>query len=415
MKLKKHKHSKKDVPTKFFYIWNYLEWGGAQTYFFGLMKEARKYGEVLVIMPMGSHSQLLNFLDNLEIPYQFFDAHTDLKPALNLKRKFQRHWNKLKCEYILYRYLTKFDFKNSIVHIELAPWQSMTFLGWLCTKTKVFTTVHNSILPIPTFRYLLWRAKFRILSSFKDFHIFTANQDAKDSLRKLVSDEYFERITVVPAYINPVEVEETLTTPINRAEIREKYLLPSDKFLVFCVGQFIDRKGRWLFLEAAQKLLIDNDDMAFVWISNSKPSHADLEKVKTYNLGEKFIFITSDQVGDEHIELFKLLRIADIFALPSYLEGLPISLLEAMALGIPCISTNINGIPEAVKHLETGYLIEAGNAKKLVEAIKTLKYDKALREKLAKNGREIVLANFNEKIVAKIALEKYFEAFIVKE
>ena len=97
------------------------------------------------------------------------------------------------------------------------------------------------------------------------------------------------------------------------------------------------------------------------------------------------------------------------------MEGLPISLLEAMALGIPCISTNINGIPEAVKHLETGYLIEAGNAETLVEAIKTLKDDKALREKLAKNGREFVLANFNEKIVAKIALEKYFEAFIVKE
>jgi glycosyltransferase involved in cell wall biosynthesis len=270
--------------------------------------------------------------------------------------------------------------------------------------------VHNSVLPIPKLRYLLWKIKFRLLSRHKNFHLFTANQDAKESLKTLVSKEYFDKITVTSANINPSEINEALNSEINRTELKSRYNLPSDKFLVFCVGQFIDRKGRWIFLEAARKLQEKNRDIAFVWISNSKPDEEDLQKAKKFELGENFIFITSDQIGKEHIDLFKLLRLADIFTLPSFLEGLPISLLEAMALGIPSVSTAVNGIPEAIKHLETGYLIKAGSADELASAVQELKGDKILRENLSKSGRRFVLENFNENTVAKIALERYLDA-----
>jgi glycosyltransferase involved in cell wall biosynthesis len=93
------------------------------------------------------------------------------------------------------------------------------------------------------------------------------------------------------------------------------------------------------------------------------------------------------------------------------LEGLPISILEAMALGIPTVSTNINGIPEAIKHLETGYLIEPGSSDALMNAVLEIKNDERLREKLSKNGREYVLNKFNEKAVAQIALERYSNSF----
>ena len=114
--MKKEEKSKTLSPAKFYYLWNYLEWGGAQVLFFGLMKEAKKYGEVSALMPTGSHQQLLKFLDNLEVPYKFFDAHADTKPAPTLKRKIQRHWNKLKSEFVLITYLKKFNFKDSIIH-----------------------------------------------------------------------------------------------------------------------------------------------------------------------------------------------------------------------------------------------------------------------------------------------------------
>lgn len=410
MKSNKNDNSQESQTIRFFYVWNYIEWGGAQVYFFGLMKKAGEVGKVSAFLPVGSNEQLLKFLKNLKVPYEFFNGHTDLKPAYTIRRKIQRHWNKLYSEYILIKFLRKLNFENSVTHIELAPWQSFLAILWLCKKTKVFITVHNSVLPVPKLRYLLWQLKFRLLSRQENFHIFTANRDAKESLKSLVSKEFFETITVTSANINPSEINEALRAEINRTELERRYNLPDNKFLVFCVGQFIDRKGRWIFLEAAQKLLERNKDIAFVWISNSKPDEVDLEKAKRFELGENFIFITSDQIGKEHIDLFKLLRLADIFTLPSFLEGLPISLLEAMALGIPSVSTAVNGIPEAIKHLETGYLIKPGSADELFRAVQELKDDKTLREKLSKNGREFVLENFNENIVAKIALERYLNA-----
>jgi glycosyltransferase involved in cell wall biosynthesis len=270
--------------------------------------------------------------------------------------------------------------------------------------------MHNSLPAVPKWRFFLWRLKFRVLTSNNNFNLFTANINTKESLRPLVSKSFFNKITVIYANINPQEIERSKIVGQESDEIYRKYGLPANKFLVFCVGQFIDRKGRWIFLEAARQLLKENDEFAFVWISNSKPSSTDLEKAKSYNLGENFLFITSDQIGTAHIDLFKLLRQADVFALPSFLEGLPISILEAMALGIPTVSTNINAIPEAIKHLETGLLIEPGNPDELKEAILLLKNDLVLREKLSIQGKKYVLENFDEAVVAKIAVERYINS-----
>ena len=105
-----------------------------------------------------------------------------------------------------------------------------------------------------------------------------------------------------------------------------------------------------------------------------------------------------------------MFRLADVFTLPSYVEGLPISLLEAMALGIPSISTNVFAIPEAVKHLQTGMLIEAGDDDALAASILTLKTDENLRQKLSAQGRAYVLQHFDEREVAKIAIASYRES-----
>jgi len=404
-------NQKNALPKTFYYIWNYLEWGGAQVLFFGLMKEAKKIGEVAAIMPVGSSQQLLKFLNNLQVSRKFFKAHVDGKPADSLKRKLVTHWSKIHCEFVLLKYLGKCDLKNGVVHTELAPWQSMLALLWMCRKTPVFVTMHNAISAPSKWRILSWKLKFHILSRNRNFHLFTANHDTRESLREFVSDKFLDTVKVIYANINPEEVDKALIAEVNRDEYIKKYNLPKDKFLVFCVGQFIDRKGRWIFLEAAQNLVRDNRDIAFVWISNSKPSAEDLKKAQNYNLGANFVFLSSEQVGAEHIDLFKLLRLADVFALPSYVEGLPISIIEAMALGIPTISTNINAIPEAIKHLETGLLIEAGSGQALSDAIQKLKDDAKLRSYLAKKGREYALEKFDERIVAKIAVESYIEAY----
>lgn len=392
-------------------VWSYLEWGGAQIYFLALMKEAKKHCEVRAVLPEGSNEQLLKFLKDSDIPCEFVDAHTDSQPALTVKRKLARHLNKLRSEYIFCRYLKKFDLEKCAAHVEFAPWQSFAALLWLCTKTKVFTTVHNSVRPQQSWRHWIWKFKFGVLSRFRNFHIFTANEDAKKCLREYVPARFYDSIKVTYASINPPELLNAQKVEFDKRAIRQKFNIPADKFLVLCVGQFIDRKGRWIFLEAAQRLLGKNSDVAFVWISNSEPGEEDLRKAESYGLGENFVFITSAQVGKERGDLFNLIRLADVFALPSFVEGLPISMLEAMALGKAVVSTDINGIPEAVKHMETGWLVEPNNVEALVEAIQTLKDDEALREKLATAGSAFVLKNFDERVAAQTAWQSYEESF----
>jgi len=83
----------------------------------------------------------------------------------------------------------------------------------------------------------------------------------------------------------------------------------------------------------------------------------------------------------------KLLADADIFCLPSFSEGLPVSVMEAMAVGVPVVSTWISGIPELAINEVTALAVPASNAPALATALKRLATDKALRTRLAHNAR----------------------------
>lgn len=409
------KKTSEHKPQQVIYVWNYLEWGGAQVYFLGIASRIKDRTKVKFVFPNETSKQFLHFCENLGIEYEFLDAAADSKPANTIKRKLERHWNKICVETATIKYLRKFDFEKSILHIELAPWQSVLTLAWLARRVKVFMTMHNALPAVSKWRSLLWKLKFGFITKFNNFNIFASNQDAKNSLKPFVSKRFLEKIKVTYTNINPDEIDKALNYGFNREEILTKFGLPKDRFLVFCLGQFIDRKGRWTFLEAAEKILENSSETAFVWISNSKLTTEESAKINSYRLDNNFFLIKSEAVGDDHLELMKFLRVADIFALPSFVEGLPISLLEAMALGIPSISTNVYAISEAVRNNETGILIEAGDSDALAGAIKKVKNNKDLREKIGQNGREFVLANFNEKTVAEIAFQGYLGSFEQKK
>ncbi len=86
----------------------------------------------------------------------------------------------------------------------------------------------------------------------------------------------------------------------------------------------------------------------------------------------------------------ELLATADAFILPSYNEGLPMSMLEAMAWGLPAIVTPVGGIPEVVRHHRNGLLVEPGNLPQLIQAMHQLINDEALRLALGRAARHSV-------------------------
>lgn len=400
------------LPEKVYYVWDYLEWGGAQIHWFALMREAKTHCPVTVLLPAASDPQLVALLEKIGVEYEFLPFNRNIKPAPGIFQKLKRHWDKFQVERGLLQHLKKYDLKNSVLHIELAPWQSLFALRSLCRRSgQVFITMHNRIRTESSLRKALWKYKLTALSREKNFHILTSNKDARESLRPLAPASFVDDISVTYTSINPVEIDKVLDTPFDRGALFRKFALDENKFTVVCIGQFIDRKGRWTFLEAAQKLKHADEGIQFVWVSNLIPTEEDEQRIAGYGLGDSFKLIMNSDIGSERIDLFRMYLLGNVYVLASFVEGLPIALLEAMALKVPSISTNINGIPEAIFHLETGWLIEAGDSGGLAEAIVTLKNDDELRKKLGENGREIALRLFDEREAAKTAYAAYVKAF----
>lgn len=103
-----------------------------------------------------------------------------------------------------------------------------------------------------------------------------------------------------------------------------------------------------------------------------------------------------------HVEdMTKTLVFADIFCLPSYREGLPKALLEAMACGKPCVTTDVPGCRDAVQDGDNGLLVPAKDATALAAAIARLLHDPDLRCWMGKRGRQRAVEEFNhEKVIA---------------
>jgi glycosyltransferase involved in cell wall biosynthesis len=97
-----------------------------------------------------------------------------------------------------------------------------------------------------------------------------------------------------------------------------------------------------------------------------------------------------------------LLQAADVLVLPSDSEGLPLSILEAMSCGLPCVATRVGGIPEVISDGQNGILIPVRDPDRLVEAILKILLDPTIRESMGKRSRERILENYS---LEKIAIQ----------
>jgi glycosyltransferase involved in cell wall biosynthesis len=393
------------------FVWNYLSWGGAQVYFLAIMRAAQSDWEIVVRLPKASPPEIVRYLEQVGVEYELLDFHLDGSPANGVAQKLKRQLNRIAVECRTFRDLMKYDSAGTAFQIEIAPWQSIAFLTAMSLRgAQVFITLHNFLPDAAAWREALWKYRLQFVSRLRGIHFFTSNVDTKTRLRGLVTDKFWDRIKVTFTAVNPPQIDDALAQPFDKSEALRKHRISSADFVVLCVGQFIDRKGRWVFLDAAREVVGTDPHVTFVWLTPLMPSADDEKKIADYNLGDKFRLVHSPTLGNERLDVLGFFRVADVFALPSYVEGLPIALLEAMALGRPSISTNVYAIPEAVIDGETGLLIEPGDAAGLADAIRKLKNDPELRLKFSENGRQFVISHFDERDAAATAVAAYEEA-----
>jgi glycosyltransferase involved in cell wall biosynthesis len=397
---------------KLIFAWNYVEWGGVQTSTIPLIRKTSARYRVYVVMPVGSSPELQKFLEDAGAECEFFQPRTDVGSAPTIYKKLQRRWRKRKSERSLVRHLLKMGLDSSIIHLDLTPQKSFISLLRLCLRTHVFFTLHNSFSKAGLFRELIWTIKLRLISQTKRFHFFAANEDAARYIRHYVSADAANRITLVRDAIDPETIQDILEKGFDGDKTLAKHGLPKTQTLVLTVGQFVDRKGRWIYLETIRRICQLRRDILFAWVVPEIPDQSDLNRVAEYGVEKNFRLILSRNLGNSRSDVLSFFRIADIFVLPSIIEGVPIALIEAMAMGIPCISTRAYGIPEAIESGKTGLLVEPGDSDALEKAILYLIGDEEYREKLAKVGQAFVKATFDERESIRSAIEEYDRCFV---
>ncbi|HDK27747.1 MAG TPA: glycosyltransferase family 1 protein [Candidatus Atribacteria bacterium] len=187
---------------------------------------------------------------------------------------------------------------------------------------------------------------------------------------------------------------------VNRFKPKRSYELKGDVPVITTIARLEERKGfHWLF--EALSLLKRKMNFKFQWVGHGK----DFDKAK-YTVNSLKLDNNVEFLGIRR-DIVQILQNTDIFLLPSLAEGLPISLLEAMACGVPSITTNVGEIPSVVKHGVTGYLVEVGDKQTLVELILYLVKNKTKRKEIGIQAREFVSKNYSIIKTAKSYLNVY--------
>lgn len=260
-------------------------------------------------------------------------------------------------------------------HSSTDTWLVALATRFLRHRPPIVRTRHISA-PIPG----NWPTRWLYRSATR--HVVTTGE----ALRQQVIDQLAlepARVTSVPTGVASRFV------PGNRAASRATLGLPAEVFVVSIIATLRSWKGHRFLLEAFAGL---DDPQARLLIVGDGPQRAALEaQVLALGLAPRVMM-----PGNQH-DVLPWLHATDVFALPSYAnEGVPQAILQAMACGLPVISTPIGAIGEAVVAEETGLLVAPQDASALLGAIRRLRDDPVLRERMGQAGRLRATERFSE-------------------
>jgi len=211
---------------------------------------------------------------------------------------------------------------------------------------------------------------------------------AKSQVMKVAPSEIWKKIYVIPLGVDP--------DAFAPAPFRKR---PAP-FEILNVGRLTSAKGQYLLLRALGKLAEEGRDFRLRIIGEGPEEKNLLEEAKECGIAERVRFegaFGEGAVRQSYAE-------ADLFVSSSVAEGLPVVLMEAMASSLPCVATQIAGVPELIEDGECGFLVPPTNIEALAVAIARLMEDPALRKRFAEKGREKVCRDYHlSKNVEKLA------------
>jgi glycosyltransferase involved in cell wall biosynthesis len=211
---------------------------------------------------------------------------------------------------------------------------------------------------------------------------------AQSQLMKLSDIKDWHKFKVIPLGVEP-------------EKFPPKVFQDSPKcFEILCVGRLVSAKGQAILIKAVSELIKEGLPINLSLVGDGPDKKLLEYLVSSQGLSSRITFagaVNQDKIRDFYNK-------ADIFALSSFAEGVPVVLMEAMAMEIPCISTNIAGIAELIRSEIDGILVPASDIQALKQSIVMLVQNDVLRKTLAETGRKRVLDKYNlHKNIIKLA------------
>lgn len=241
------------------------------------------------------------------------------------------------------------------VHTTHCPWTDSSFRPWCL---RIFLFLNDLFINKLSFQFI--------------DKVFSITPWEIPILKRYCEEE---KIKVIPNGMDKI-----LFKKIKNNQFKKKNKI-KEKYLVLFFGRLNPTKGPEKLAEAAINISKKRKDVAFVWVG---PDEGKAEEVKKLIKPHKNMHYLGPISGKEKIA--EMYQAANVYVLPSYREGLPLTLFEAMASGLPIVASPVNGIPFEMKEPDNGFFTEYGDVKAIEEKILKILDDPKLAKQIFQNN-----------------------------
>ena len=281
----------------------------------------------------------------------------------------------------------------ALIHANSPPWFPVACLVARHQGLPCAVSVQSRLRPRRVKQFLLHRSDVILTVSA--------------SLRTLMEESGVPRGRTRTIY-STVDTEHF--SPIAKSgDVRHRFGIPDEAPLIGCVANVAHYKGQDILLEAFPTILKEMPDTHCLFVGRDTEEFAVRLKVavQRMGLGERVHF------AGFHADVRHWVGAVDLVVLPSRVEGMPVALLEAMAMAKPLIASAVDGTPEIIEDGETGLLVPPENADAVMAAVVSLLQDPARRQAFGEAGRRKA-ENFSVGRARDTLLQAYEEAVAAK-
>jgi glycosyltransferase involved in cell wall biosynthesis len=273
--------------------------------------------------------------------------------------------------------------KADLLHLHNAPGAFWGTLSAICSTHRV---------PIVRTEHQPWRP-FALPMIYRSFHRTLAGRAARiicvsDFVRASHEENLPELAGRYSTIRNGVRLEAFENLPA-RNEARAIFKLPPDTPIVGTIGRLVPVKNHRLLIDAFARIHAERPEAHLAILGDGPLGDSLATHAADLRLSNEVSFVKSSPSA----EVF--LRSLDVFALSSDSEGLPLTLLEAMAAGLPVAATGVGGIPEVIENGRDGYLVPASSPELLARVISSLLSHPGEAMEMGRSAREKVELHFS--------------------